>query len=48
MNQQVFDCLSKLLRDEIRRIKINAYNSLADIDANTSDLDPRLTNSINY
>jgi hypothetical protein len=34
------------LRDERRRIKINAYNSLADIDANTSDLDPRLTNSI--
>ena len=46
MNQQVFDCLSKLLLDERRRIKINACNSLTNIDAKTSDLDPRLTNSI--
>ncbi|MER5174319.1 MAG: M1 family metallopeptidase [Candidatus Nitrosocosmicus sp.] len=48
MNQQVFDCLIKLSQDKRRRIKITACSSLADTDAKTSTLEPRLIHSIKF
>jgi aminopeptidase N len=46
MNKRVFDCLTKLLQDQRRRIKINACTALADIDSKMLTLDPRLVESI--
>ena len=48
INQQVFDCLVRLLYDKRRKIRINACKSLSDTDSKPSTFEPRLMNSIKF
>jgi len=46
-NQRVFDCLKRLLKDKRQRVKVNACTALADPDAQQSESNARMIDSIN-